>query len=151
MKSTMIRTLGALAIAAAVTGIVLTPQGRELSRSLLAGLGASAGGSTHYQVSVVLSTTDGRTFEFNQPIDDPTFRNLRNNPDDAKEKFIFQAKKQMADRLGYSEARYGADNWKMLSSPKVSSFRVVDNSTGRTEDMFRDERRQGTFKDLYTE
>ncbi|MBI3889927.1 MAG: hypothetical protein HY303_00185 [Candidatus Wallbacteria bacterium] len=151
MKTSMTKVLTAVVALAAIGGLSMTPQGRSLSRTLLSGLGADAAGSGHYQVSVLLSTTDGRNFEFTSPLDDSSFRQLRNSPDEAKEKFIFQAKKQMADRLGYSEARYGADNWKMLSSPKVQSFKVVDASTGQQQEMFRDERRKGAFKDLYAE
>ena len=151
MKINMTKVLTSVVAIALISGLSMTEQGRSLSRTLLSGLGADAAGSGRYQVSVVLSTSDNRNFEFTTPLDDSSFRQLRSNPDATKEKLIFQAKKQMADRQGYSESRYGADNWKMLSSPKVLTFRVVDSSTGQTQEMFRDERRAGAFKDLYSE
>lgn len=140
---------GILAISLLAVG-AMTPAGRAVTGDLLTSLGASAG-SSRYQLSVTLNTSDGRNYEYISHLSDADVRQLRNDPEEARDHYLMAAKKAMAEKLGYHESRYGADAYKMLSSPRLMAFKVVDSSTGQATNMFRDERVRTGFSSIYAE
>ncbi len=142
--------LGALAVVV-LAAVSMTEQGQVAARWALKSIGAASNGNDRYQVSVLLQTSDGRSYEHTAGLSEADVRDIRSNPGQTQERMILEAKKAMAERMGYAESRYGADHYKMLSSPKLAGFKVTDTATGRSEDMFRDERRRGAFDNVYSE
>ena len=141
--------VSALALVVVVAGFSMTEMGRDLSNRIVKSIGAAAAGNGRYELQVVIRTNDSRSFEFTAPLTDREFRDLRNRPDRFKEQYLLLAKKQMAEKFGYHEKMYGADHYKMLAGPKATAFNIVDNVSHKSQDLFRDERRQDNFSQLY--
>ncbi len=151
MRKNIIKSILALVVVALVGGLSLTEKGRELSETVLGSLSASAAGAERYELQVVIATRDKRNYEYTESLTDRQFRDLRNRPERVRDDYVLKAKKEMAEKFGYGERRYGKEHYKMLTGPQLMAFKLVDNNTHRVQHLFRDELRQGAFNSIFAE
>ncbi|MBI3891674.1 MAG: protein kinase [Candidatus Wallbacteria bacterium] len=85
-----------------------------------------------YAITVELATGE-RTFTARSWMSEDDFKNVVSDPKKVCEPYIIKAKRKMAESQGYTKARYGTDNWKMLTDPDVLWVSIVDAVTHRSQ------------------
>ncbi|MBF0547743.1 MAG: hypothetical protein HQM08_25110 [Candidatus Riflebacteria bacterium] len=87
-------------------------------------------GSFSHTVNVDIVTDREESFSFSIDIERSDFRILESNPAVEFIKYLNEAKRAYADKIGYRKEIYGEENYKMVKVSKYT-FSVVEITSGR--------------------
>lgn len=120
----------------AVTAVVLTP--RATLEDLFQGLAGDARGSRPVELSITLSVPQQPSFVYRVAISRMDLSQLKSSPEQApRSTFVVEARKALAEKLGYGKKVYGDASYKVLTGIYVQLVEARDGFSSHPDVIFR--------------
>lgn len=129
------RRVALVALLVLAAGLALTSGGRSLVSSVLDRIATAASGpGDRYRIKVVLGHETGRPFEWEAVVPRGDADEAEFAPRKVRDRYVEQARRALAERLGYSRPAFGDDAARLVTS-SVVKVEITDTRSSRVIDL----------------
>ena len=129
------RRLALATVLVLAAALAFTSGGRSLVASVLDRIATAASGpGDRYRVKVVLGHETGRPFEWEATVSRTDADEAEFAPRKVRDRYVEQARRALAERLGYNRPAFGDDASRLVSS-SVVKVEITDKRSSRVIDL----------------
>lgn len=129
------RRTALVALLVLAAALAFTSGGRSLVSSVLDRIATAASGpGERYRIRVVLGHATGRPFEWEAAVSRSDADEAEFAPRKVRDRYVEQARRALAVRLGYNQPAFGDDASKLVSS-SVMKVEITDARSSRVIDL----------------